>query len=565
MTTLSKKAILFTAPSSRAIANGGNAITANTIYDFANNEDFSLALGVRLLRSESQVLIGKRASTSTEGYELRITNGQVIFTLFDTGGGEMTVSAGSVGEYPVGTELHIVATWEGTSGNDASNAAIYIDGVSATLDPVTDTLSATISNAGVWQLSGVFGANSQVTNGILDWVCVYSSVLSPATVTSLYASGDLANPIEVQTANLLAFYPIEFDTFDKAGAGDRHLKNLIANGASTASTNIELVDFSINRMLAAGANVNIADTPVSTLGGISNRCFAPNGTTERWNIIDANVPELKFDQGSTWSASFWFFDDDLSAVTQVFFGKRLESPSFRGWDVRRQGSAVLGVLIPNDNATSDKLVVQTVAAFNDSTWHHCVVTVDGTDTEAGVKFYVDGATEAVTLGGFTLTGTYDNTADFKISGFVNPMRSGLRLAEVQIFNTVIPLTAGAGVTSVATLFNSGAPTYPNDWFGPQAPIYNTRPGEEHNHLNMVGMQDEDVIEVAFGEFGGGGIAVVEFFQMRGIDTGDPSQPSPHTWVVIDDPDPTGAQATGPDAPPFGGPLTNIIVAHEWTQ
>ena len=56
-----------------------------------------------------------------------------------------------------------------------------------------------------------------------------------------------------------------------------------------------------------------------------------------------------------------------------------------------------------------------------------------------------------------------------------------------------------------------------------------------------------------------------FFQMKGIDTGNPSQPAYHTWEVTGSPDPAGAQATGPDAPPFGGPLTNIIVAHQWMQ
>lgn len=60
----------------------------------------------------------------------------------------------------------------------------------------------------------------------------------------------------------------------------------------------------------------------------------------------------------------------------------------------------------------------------------------------------------------------------------------------------------------------------------------------------------------------GGAAITETFVMSGIDTGAPTQPFYHFWTVVDNPDPTGAQAIGPDAPPFGGPLTNIYVSVE---
>lgn len=66
-------------------------------------------------------------------------------------------------------------------------------------------------------------------------------------------------------------------------------------------------------------------------------------------------------------------------------------------------------------------------------------------------------------------------------------------------------------------------------------------------------------------FGGeGGSATVKYYQMTGIDTGAPTQPSYHSWVVTGSSDPTGALAVGSDAPSFGGPLTNIIVSAEWS-
>jgi hypothetical protein len=56
-------------------------------------------------------------------------------------------------------------------------------------------------------------------------------------------------------------------------------------------------------------------------------------------------------------------------------------------------------------------------------------------------------------------------------------------------------------------------------------------------------------------------ATTIYYQMVGNDDGDVSQPSPHTWVVTANPDPTGAQT----APPFGGPLSNIYTSGRWEE
>lgn len=64
-------------------------------------------------------------------------------------------------------------------------------------------------------------------------------------------------------------------------------------------------------------------------------------------------------------------------------------------------------------------------------------------------------------------------------------------------------------------------------------------------------------------FGGATGGSIKYYQMTGIDTGAPTQPSYHSWVVTGSPDSTGALAVGPDAPPFGGPLTNIVISARW--
>jgi hypothetical protein len=80
-------------------------------------------------------------------------------------------------------------------------------------------------------------------------------------------------------------------------------------------------------------------------------------------------------------------------------------------------------------------------------------------------------------------------------------------------------------------------------------------GQPHNTHSVHFIDTSDVT----------GVALTKYFQMIGLDTGSPAQPFYHSWVVINNPDPTGAQAVGPDAPPNGGPLINIFVSAQWTQ
>ena len=64
----------------------------------------------------------------------------------------------------------------------------------------------------------------------------------------------------------------------------------------------------------------------------------------------------------------------------------------------------------------------TVNTFNTGQWYHITVTYDGSSTAAGVKIYVDGVSETISIAFDTLTGSILTSEVLKIGGNVTPAR-----------------------------------------------------------------------------------------------------------------------------------------------
>jgi hypothetical protein len=168
MGTFSRRAVLF--GGTNEYATGGN------VHDFANNVDFSIGGWFRFgTVGTNMALISKRATAgNAEGYELRRqSNGRIGLFLVGTDGTQVYIVTSA--SYDDGTYHLVGFTWEGTAGNAAANATIYVDGVAVALDaPVTDTLAATISNTAPFQVSGQNGTTN-VLVGQADDVFVQAS------------------------------------------------------------------------------------------------------------------------------------------------------------------------------------------------------------------------------------------------------------------------------------------------------------------------------------------------------------------------------------------------------
>lgn len=499
MAALSEKSAIFPVGSYGRI-NGGVDFFPGDLYNFANTDDFSISFGVWLLHPSDQILLGKVVAAI--GYEFRITNGQIFFSLEDTGGGRMSVRTGAVGEY--GTDVgwaHVTASWNGSAGNDAANAAMYVNGVPATLSAVSDSLSATIANNQTLQFSGSQGATNALQNGVLDWIGIWNTVLTPAEALAIYNGGDLANLLTIQQANLTGFWPFEFDPYEQTGPTDVRVKNMIANGSRSTVNGAVTVDFSRNNNNRTSGTITQLETPASPFGGISTRSIS-GGRASMGDV-------LKKDVGSVFSVSFWFLKSVIVRPTEVWFGKGLAvGPTFRGWFVDTPASGAIRMSIYGDNSVLDQVQVETTATYLDGLPHHCVATIDGTETAAGLLIYIDGvlAPKTTNFDAF-VNATYDTNAELQISG---ANASGLfqlfpeeRISEVQIYDYVLPLTAVAGIPSVVDIYNSGSPKYPTALFDTLAPEGWWRVGEEFNAVDMIVGNTNDIVEVGFGKGPGG--------------------------------------------------------------
>lgn len=97
---------------------------------------------------------------------------------------------------------HLVATYAG--GSAPASVQLYMDGVLLTKTTSLNSLAATIVAAGNSLRLGRFGANAGLSfPGVIKFVSVWSSVLSGASVTTLYNAGVPGNEAAVGTPQSL--------------------------------------------------------------------------------------------------------------------------------------------------------------------------------------------------------------------------------------------------------------------------------------------------------------------------------------------------------------------------
>lgn len=128
--------------------------------------------------------------SSTNGYNLRVVGPTGLH--FSVNGATII----STGTITTGAWTHVAVTFGG------GQYILYINGVASS--PVS---SATLppSVAGVVHIGNRASATDRTFDGYIDQLCVYSAVLTPAQIATLYAKGNV-------TSNLIAKYEFEENT-----------------------------------------------------------------------------------------------------------------------------------------------------------------------------------------------------------------------------------------------------------------------------------------------------------------------------------------------------------------
>lgn len=136
--------------------------------------------------------------------------------------------------------------------------------------------------------------------------------------------------------------------------------------------------------------------------------------------------------------------------TVTLLSKRNVAPSLRGYNIDLLTTGAIRVALTSDASSNNLIQVTTTTLFSRNTPYHIVVTYDGSSTAAGLKIYVDGNLEAVTVDFNALSGTILNAVSAKIGAYGTALQTfqGI-IDEVSYWGD--DLTAG----EVTELYNFG--------------------------------------------------------------------------------------------------------------
>ena len=253
--------------------------------------------------------------------------------------------------------------------------------------------------------------------------------------------------------------------------------NIYNNGSpATSYTNAPVAWWKLDASATYdGTNWTIPDDSTNSNTGTSSGMTTANLVTSDLSVTEAfekyslnfdgandyinmgNVSALDFDYNDPFSISAWISFGGVSGAESLV-SKQESSGDFRGYNfiIHRSGANyTLRLSLINDISPVQYIYVWGTTSMSQYTWYHVVVTYDGSNTAAGVKFYIDGSSETTTIDTDSLgTNTTLNSADFNI-GERNSGSGGLyyhgNISNVAVFNSEL------SAANIVSLFNGGKP------------------------------------------------------------------------------------------------------------
>ena len=128
----------------------------------------------------------------------------------------------------------------------------------------------------------------------------------------------------------------------------------------------------------------------------------------------------KFAVTDSFSWSLWFKRGRNGTIENLV--TKLSSGTGKGYEIIITSGNKIQLRLQQDGAKR-MTVTSTGTSLNDTSWHHLVVTYDGTAVVGGVKIYVDGVPQS--LGGAGATGTWPGTSS-NIVEATTPLHFGIK-------------------------------------------------------------------------------------------------------------------------------------------
>lgn len=182
--------------------------------------------------------------------------------------------------------------------------------------------------------------------------------------------------------------------------------------------------------------------------------------TKSLTLVDADdhmtVPHasaINFDGTGAFSVSTWFYQTSTGNGDR-FMGKGTDTTNL--WELTLAGTTrrIAGYFMVTYGV--DHLdFVTAISQFSGSTWYHLLWTYDGSKTNAGIKWYLNGSNVAQALidGTSPITGTIGSTDDLWIGDSASAFATQFvgQLDEVSIYNSEL------SSSDATALYNGGDP------------------------------------------------------------------------------------------------------------
>lgn len=194
------------------------------------------------------------------------------------------------------------------------------------------------------------------------------------------------------------------------------------------------------------------------VAGKLNNALQFNGATQYVNFTNTSL--ASFERTEAHSYEFWIKTATIPSTYGNILG-RYDATNVRGFTIYIDN--LPKVVFLEANAVSNYLQVRTSATnVVNGSWHHIIVTYDGSSSSAGVKIYIDGVSQTVDVPKDNLGGTSITAESFKIGkDSANNYFTG-NLDEVTIYNKVLSQSdvsyrynSGLGTENSLAVFQSG--------------------------------------------------------------------------------------------------------------